>query len=247
VVFTLWGPFIFNAMSKDPAILFYTSDFLSGTAFFTDEQRGQYIKLLCEQHQNGHIPEEHMINICKSYDSPVLKKFVKDTQGSFFNERMEKEILKRQTYSESRRNNRIGKPKDDFAPTYDNTHVETYDKDMSLHMENGNDNSNSSLGSIEEYWEKWKNYKKAEFGFEFKGPDSESTSKTELLNLCENSIEEAIDIIDYSIAQGYKGFVKRKDKKNGKPGKQTGATVSGIANAVAKTFASDFRVSDEKH
>jgi len=96
-------------MSKDPAILFYTSDFLAGTSFFTDEQRGQYIRLLCEQHQNGHIPEQHMINICKTYDSPVLKKFKKDQEGYYYQERMEREIQKRVSYSESRRNNRFSK------------------------------------------------------------------------------------------------------------------------------------------
>jgi uncharacterized protein YdaU (DUF1376 family) len=89
-------------MSKDPAVLFYTSDFLTGTAFFTDEQRGQYIRLLCEQHQNGHIPENHMVSVCFTLGSPVAKKFVKDADGNYFNERMEEEILKRQQFLDSR-------------------------------------------------------------------------------------------------------------------------------------------------
>lgn len=122
---------------KDPAILFYTSDFLSGTAFFNDEQRGQYIKLLCEQHQNGHIPKEHMIEICKSYDSPVIKKFITDKSSLYFNERMEKEILRRVSYSESRRDNRIGSQKKEAKPTHDETHDKTYDSAMSTHMETG--------------------------------------------------------------------------------------------------------------
>lgn len=127
-------------MSKDPAVLFYTSDFLSGTAFFTDEQRGQYIRLLCEQHQNGHIPDEHMIEICKSYDNPVMKKFIKDSGGLFFNERMEKEILRRQSYSESRRSNRAGNKKEDKPKTHDKSCDSTYDVGMSTHMETGNEN-----------------------------------------------------------------------------------------------------------
>ncbi|NLE25013.1 MAG: YdaU family protein [Clostridiaceae bacterium] len=87
---------------KDPAILFYTSDFLTGTAFFTDEQRGQYIRLLCEQHQNGHIPENHMVSICFSLASPVVKKFVKDSDGNYYNERMEEEIEKRRHFLDTR-------------------------------------------------------------------------------------------------------------------------------------------------
>jgi len=87
---------------KDPAILFYTSDFLTGTAFFTDEQRGQYIRLLCEQHQNGHIPENHMVSICFSLASRVVKKFVKDSDGNYYNERMEEEIEKRRHFLDTR-------------------------------------------------------------------------------------------------------------------------------------------------
>lgn len=94
-------------MSKDPAVLFYTSDFLTGTAFFNDAQRGQYIRLLCEQHQIGHIPPEHMLEVCKTADSPVIKKFVTDDNGFYYNERMEKEIEKRQQFSEYQRKKAI--------------------------------------------------------------------------------------------------------------------------------------------
>ena len=34
-------------MAKDPAVLFYTNDFLSRTFTMTDEQVGKYIRLLC--------------------------------------------------------------------------------------------------------------------------------------------------------------------------------------------------------
>ena len=100
-------------MSKDPAVLFYTGDFLTGTAFFNDEQRGQYIRLLCEQHQNGHIPENHMVSICLSLGSPVVKKFVKDSEGNYYNIRMEEEIEKRAHFVDSRRGNGSlgGRPK----------------------------------------------------------------------------------------------------------------------------------------
>lgn len=130
-------------MSKDPAVLFYTSDFLSGTQFFTDEQCGQYIRLLCQQHQLGHIPENHMMLICKSYDNPVIKKFIKDKNGLFFNERMESEKEKRIKYCESRCNNRKSKTN---KKSYDVTH----DNHMLLHMENENDNDNINDFGIKE-------------------------------------------------------------------------------------------------
>ena len=98
---------------KDPAVLFYTGDFLTGTAFFSDAERGQYIRLLCEQHQIGHIPENHMLSVCLSLDSPVLLKFSKDDNGFYYNERMELEINKRKQFSESRSLNgkKGGRPK----------------------------------------------------------------------------------------------------------------------------------------
>lgn len=145
-------------MSKDPAILFYTADFLTGTAFFNDEQRGQYIKLLCEQHQNGHIPEAHMINICKSYDNPVIKKFTKDMQGDFFNERMEREVNRRQSYSESRRNNRIGNIDKGKSASYDKTYDKTYDVGVSTHMDTETETITSNVlksinVSFESFWD----------------------------------------------------------------------------------------------
>ena len=53
-------------MSKDPAFLFYSSDFLTGTMFLSDEQTGRFIKLLCVQHQKGRLSEKHMLNIFKT-------------------------------------------------------------------------------------------------------------------------------------------------------------------------------------
>lgn len=121
-------------MAKDPAILFYTSDFLSGVTFLTMEQRGQYITLLCIQHQHGSIPENYMIFICGSLDSPVIKKFVKDSDGTYYNIRLREEAEKRRRYSESRSNNKKNKTKNDknkiISSSYDN------------HMENENINDN---------------------------------------------------------------------------------------------------------
>lgn len=124
-------------MSKDPAVLLYTSDFLTGTYTMSDEQVGKYIRLLCLQHQKGHLSEQDMMNICKSYDAHVFSKFIKDEQGLFFNERMEKETMKRINYSESRRKNRKGNNQE----SHDN-HMSNISKSYVEHMENENENRN---------------------------------------------------------------------------------------------------------
>jgi uncharacterized protein YdaU (DUF1376 family) len=125
-------------MSKDPAILFYTSDFISGTLTMSDEQRGKYILLLCLQHQQGYLSEEDMMNICKSYDKKIFSKFVKNDEG-YFNERMKYESDKRKKYSDSRSENRVkglkhnNKKHKIISLSYDN------------HMENENENINEDI------------------------------------------------------------------------------------------------------
>ena len=93
-------------MSKDPAVLFYTSDFISGTLTMSDEQRGKYILLLCLQHQQGSLSKDDMLNICKSYDEKIFKKFNISEDGFYYNYRMKLESDKRKKYSESRSKNR---------------------------------------------------------------------------------------------------------------------------------------------
>lgn len=100
-------------MAKDPAVLFYTSDFLTGTMLMTDEEVGQYIKLLCLQHQKGRLTANHMLTICKTLDSEVIAKFEKDSKGLYYNVRMEEEAIKRKNFTESRKSNgsKGGRPK----------------------------------------------------------------------------------------------------------------------------------------
>lgn len=114
-------------MAKDPAFLFYSNDFISGTYTMSDEQVGKYIRLLCIQHQKGFLVEKDMMKICKSYDEDIFNKFVL-TDGHYVNERLDNEAKKRKMYSESRSENRKGKVKN--AKTYDTTYVS--------HMENIN-------------------------------------------------------------------------------------------------------------
>lgn len=97
-------------MSKDPALLFYTSDFLTGTTTFSNEEVGMYIRLLCLQHQQEFLYEEDMIFICKSYNKKVYGKFEKDGD-KFFNKRLKEEADRRKNYSDSRSKNRSGKGK----------------------------------------------------------------------------------------------------------------------------------------
>ena len=130
-------------MSKDPAFLFYSSDFLTGTMFLNNEQVGMFVRLLCAQHQKGRLKEKDMLNICKTYDEDVFSMFQKDKNGLYFNARLEEEHNKRKAYSESRRQNRLKKDN-----PLNNT-SKTYVKHMENENENENINRNKNENSLE--------------------------------------------------------------------------------------------------
>ena len=145
-------------MSKDPAVLFYTSDFLSGTFTMTNEQVGMYIRLLCLQHQKGKLTEKDMLSICKAYDFDIWSKFVKDGEF-FYNERMHNETIRRQKFSESRRNN--------AKSLKNNSTSKAYAKHMETETENETITKNRTKTKIEildqkfEDWWLWYDYKKS--------------------------------------------------------------------------------------
>lgn len=92
-------------MAKDPAVLFYTADFMIGTNTLSNEQVGIYIRMLCHQHQNGRFKREHMAIICGLVDEEVLQKFTKDKDENYYNVRMEEEANKRKNFCNSRKTN----------------------------------------------------------------------------------------------------------------------------------------------
>lgn len=197
-------------INKDPAFLFYSSDFLTGTMFMSDSQLGKYIKILCTQHQKGHLTEKDMLKICKRYDKDIFEKFVKDNNGKYYNIRLESEIAKRKEYSKSRSDNRKNKL------TYENICF-SYVK----HMENENENININNINILEYINNNKlnniinllieyfNYRKS-----IRLPNTKEIISDLLNFLKPYSIEEQEKIIKEAIKKGWKEFYPpRKEKK----------------------------------
>ena len=112
-------------MGKDPAVLLYTGDFLSATQGLTLEEIGQLIKLLCVQHQTGHLSKKTIKLSVGNISKDVLKFFELDEDGLYFNKRLEDETIRRKKYSESRRKN--------IQKRYENS--STYVDTSVLHME----------------------------------------------------------------------------------------------------------------
>ena len=85
-------------MSKDPAFPFYAGDFIMGTVLMTDAEVGKYIKLLCIQHQHGGVIPQQEFNDYIGECQKVRRKFTECEDG-FYNERLMKEMIKRQKKS----------------------------------------------------------------------------------------------------------------------------------------------------
>ncbi|MEM7485830.1 MAG: hypothetical protein AAF348_11540 [Bacteroidota bacterium] len=64
-------------------------------------------------------------------------------------------------------------------------------------------------------WQHWKIYKKKEHKFNYKTVQSEQAALTELANLSDGNEKIGIAIIHQSLANGWKGFFKLKQNKNG--------------------------------
>ena len=198
-------------VNKDPAFLFYSSDFLTGTMFMSDSQLGKYIKILCTQHQKGHLSEKDMLKICKRYDKDIFDKFVKDESGKYYNIRLEREIAKRSAYSKSRANNRKNK-----------INFENICFSYVKHMENENININiNNINNILEYINNNKlnniinllieylNYRKS-----IKLPNNQDIIDDLISFLKPYSKEEQEKIIKEAIKKGWKEFYPpRKEEK----------------------------------
>ena len=133
-------------MGKDPAVLFYTGDFLVGTMKMNYAQKGKYIQLLCLQHQDGHLSEDDMLSVCGDYDEKIFSKFVKDEEGKYYNERMEVESVKRRRFIESRQRNLIKTDKETQVEQRTEAHMEAH---MGVHTEARMENENIIKNKID--------------------------------------------------------------------------------------------------
>ncbi len=134
---------------KDPAFLFYSSDFLNGVSDLTMEERGQFITLLCLQHLKGGISEKTIRLSVGSVSVDVLDKFRLNKNGEYENARLAEEIEKRSVFTESRRKNGkkggrppLNKPTENHMDINSFRERKPYGLANLNHMENENENEN---------------------------------------------------------------------------------------------------------
>jgi uncharacterized protein YdaU (DUF1376 family) len=228
---------------KDPAFLFYSSDFLSGTMFLSDEQVGIYIRLLCAQHQRGRLTEKHMLSICKVYDKDVFEKFTKDAEGNYYNERLELETIKRSKYSESRKINALSpkKPRKAYAK-----HMGNRNENIDIDKPEIKNMFTPDLSILDEFWkpqiERWIEHRKKK-----KKPlDTQERVMLQikkLKELSQGNINTATGIIDQSISEDWVGLFELTNKTNG----NTGFKGTGTGDKRISIDAGEYKATDIKH
>lgn len=91
---------------KDPAFLFYSLNWLQGTAGLKPEEKGVYIDLLSHQHQNGYIPNDpgrlcRMVGLSEKEFLPIWStvrfKFVDRPDNRLVNLKLEEVMTERST------------------------------------------------------------------------------------------------------------------------------------------------------
>jgi len=147
-------------MNKDPAVLFYSNDFLTGVTDLTMEERGQYITLLCLQHQKGRLSKRTIDLNIPNISDYVMKKFILDENQLYYNERMELETLKRLKHCDKQKLNALKRwhpewfdKNGDLLPKYldgiygGNAMAYTNSNAKSMPLENENENVNEDINN----------------------------------------------------------------------------------------------------
>ncbi len=144
-----------SVMGKDPAVSWVFNDWQGGTMTLSRFQKGCYMDLLTAQFNNGHLTLDEIKNVLGNDFAAwgvLSKKFAKDSEEKFYNERLEFEIIKRKSFNKSRRKNLDG----------DN------------HMGSGNEKGNDLGNEI--------NINERKENFSFEVAEKIKTSELEMLN-----------------------------------------------------------------
>lgn len=138
-------------MSKDPAFLFYPGDWLGGTMTFNRSHKGAYMDVLMAQFNCGHLTIEDIKTVLTHdfelmWESKLKRKFIQDSEGRYFNEKLEKELVARKNFTESRRKNLIKKERTDKKhPPHMEPHIDD-------HMEDGDRNEDVISIEFDVFW-----------------------------------------------------------------------------------------------
>lgn len=189
-------------MAKDPAFLFYSTDFLMGVSDLTMEERGKYITLLCLQHQKGPLSEKAIGLAVGSISADLRKKFDVDGDGNLFNQRLLDEATKRKNYADSRRKNLKG------IKSHMGTHMVNVNESVNIdEFKDVIDKYNGRGEIFKRMWETWVVYR-----VEIKKPyKSDKSRYGALKSIMAHDDETAILMLEQSINNQWQGIFPLKN------------------------------------
>lgn len=241
----------FCKMSKDPAFLFYSDNFLSGVSDLTMKERGQYITLLCLQHLKGHITEKMIEISVPGVSEDVMKKFSRDENGNFFNSRLRDEADKRRKHTEKQRDRAIKgwEKRKQQKEAAANAVALPLENGNENEIENKDDNENESnkrarkkftyedvvnpwseIDGFDELWQLWTDYRKEKRLTPYKPIGLQGAYK-QLWEFSGGDLNTATQILHHSISNNYQGFFKLK---NGQTTKTGGITPDKLKDFLAR-------------
>lgn len=90
---------------KEPAFPLYSQDFIIGCADLKWQDIGKYITLLCYQHQKGHLTDDVIKKLIGNFSPELKMKFVQDSEGRYYNEKLDGVLMKRKMHREKQSEN----------------------------------------------------------------------------------------------------------------------------------------------
>lgn len=207
--------------TKSPAFQLYVQDFLSGVKFFSAEETGAYILLLCEQWDSGFIEDNDKIlkkitGISPKKLQKVLEKFEKKDK-KLINFRLDQERIKREDFlsKASKAGGESARKRAEEKARLVEIELQLKSKSSlssSLSSSNStNSNSEFNFDFIEENWKMpfrvWVKYR-ADINKPFTIQTAFEMAYKELKEKANNSPLEAFKIIQYSISNQYQSLCK---------------------------------------
>jgi len=90
---------------KEPSFPLYSQDFIIGCADLKWQDIGKYITLLCYQHQKGHLTDDVIKKLIGNFSPELKMKFVQDSEGRYYNEKLDGVLMKRKIHREKQSEN----------------------------------------------------------------------------------------------------------------------------------------------
>jgi len=187
----------------------------------TNEEVGQYIRLLCAMHQHGRLNIRQCHSICHGITSAVvMEKFSQDENGLFYNCRLEEVMGKRKNFIDNQTNKakkRWNKEKSGNATAYA----------TAMPIENGNENENrneyiNKSSEIENpiLWTSAKNSFLNSDEWKYQFCTSKKVSKAKLEKYMDEFIADCELKTDYKdlkeLKKHFTNWFNLKNKSNGK-------------------------------